>query len=187
MADMKRIRCTWQGGGVIGPSVSTFYFDDAHTGFQADLITFWDSVKTRLPSIVSVTVQGSGDVIESSTGALTGIWSEGSDTNVPGTGTAQCPQGVGGRIVWSTLGTTNGRRVRGTTFMIPLDASMYDTLGTLSASRSDFVSAGNALLAASTNQLLIWTRPRPGTAGGINSVVSCDMPDKISTLRSRRV
>jgi len=187
MADLLRVRCTWGGGGVVGPGVSTFYFTAAHTGFNADLVALWTAVQGRLPSIAHVTVPGSGDVIDSATGDLTGGWTDGTDTQVSGTATNQCPQGVGLRIVWLTNGFSGGRRVRGSTFVVPLDATMYSTLGTLSASRAQFVTAAAAFVTASAGAHVIWTRPVNGAGGGFSSVTGSSIPDKISTLRSRRV
>lgn len=186
MTLMNRVRVAYTGGAVVGPSVSTFYFAQAHTGFVSDLFTFYDSLKDRFPSILTWEIPNTGDVIDSDDGELAGVWSDGSVSIGAGLATNQCPQGVGLRVVWNTLGTTNGRRVRGSTFFVPLDATMYGTNGLLSASRAQWVSAAAALVTASSSQMLIWTRPRPGTAGGVNSVVSSTVPNKVTTLRSRR-
>ena len=186
MANIQRVRVTWQGGGVIGPSVSTFFFSSTATGFKADLVTFYTAMITRIPSIVNVTVPGTGDILDSTTGALVGGWSDGSDVGVAGTGTAQCPQGVGCRIVWITSGFSAGRRVRGSTFIVPADASLYSTDGTLGAGVSTIAGAASALVAAQSPNFIVWTRPTGGSGGGVTPIDSAIVPDKIATLRSRR-
>jgi hypothetical protein len=175
------------GGGVVGPSVMTFHFLGTATGMTADLFTFYDTIKTRLPSIVTVSIPNSGDEIDSATGELTGSWTDGTATAVAGLGTAQCPQGVGCRVVWNTNGFLAGRRVRGSTFLVPLDASMYSTLGLLSASRSQIEGAAAALVTATSGDMVVFSRPKAGTPGGYSSITSSTVPNKISTLRSRRV
>lgn len=187
MTLMNRVRVTYAGGVVVGPAVSTYYFAQAHTGFVADLFTFYDAVKDRFPNALTWTIPNTGDVIDADTGELAGVWTDGSATGGSGLATNQCPAGVGLRVVWNTLGTTNGRRVRGSTFYVPLDATMYGTDGTLSASISQWQTAAAALVTNSSNGMLIWTRPRANAAGGVNSVISATVPDKVTTLRSRRV
>lgn len=186
MTLMNRVRVTYTGGVVVGPAVSTYYFSQAHTGFVADLFAFYDAVKDRFPSSLSWQIPNVGDVIDADDGSLAGAWTDGSSTGGVGLATNQCPAGVGLRIVWNTLGTTNGRRVRGSTFYVPLDATMYGTDGSLSSSITQWQSAASTLVTASTNQMLIWTRPRENAAGGVNSVISATVPDKVTTLRSRR-
>lgn len=187
MALIQRVRVTWQGGGVVGPSVSTFFFSDVATGFKADLVTFFTALQPRLPSNVNVTIPGNGDILEATDGTLTGGWSDGADVNVAMTGTAQNPQGVGCRIVWLTNAIAGGRRVRGSTFLVPLDASTYSTDGTLSAGISTIEGAASALVTAQAGDFLVWTRPTAGAGGGTADITGSTVPDKISTLRSRRI
>jgi len=186
MANIKRVRVTWQGGGVVGPSVNTFFFIDSATGFVADLATFYDAIKTRLPSIVSVTIPDNGDTLDAATGSLVGGWTDGTATTVNGTGTAQNPQGVGARVVWLTSGLSGGRRVRGSTFLVPLDASAYGTLGTLGAGASTISTAAATFVSATSGDFIVWTRPKNGAGGGTSTVTGSDLPLSISTLRSRR-
>ena len=186
MALLNRMRCAWAGPGVIGPAVTTFYFDPSGTAVPAAVFTFWDAIKTRLPSAVTINIPNTGDQIEATDGELQGVWTQGTASAVSGLGAAQYLQGVGCRVVWNTAGFTNGRRVRGSTFLAPLDASMYSTLGTLSASRAQIETAANALVTALTGDMMIWSKPGPSGVGHVNSVLSAVVPDKISTLRSRR-
>lgn len=171
----------------MGPSVSTFFFSSSATGFVADLATFYDTLKARLPSTLSVDIPASGDTIDEVTGSLTGTWTDGTDTVVGGTGSAVFALGVGVRVVWLTNGINNGRRIRGTTFMVPVDATVFSTDGTMGTPRSEFISAAAALVTATSGDMRIWTRPVNGAGGGSVSVIGSTVPDTPTTLRSRRV
>jgi len=187
MAAIVRVRCVWSGAAVTGGGLSTFYFANAASGFVADLTTFWNAVKGWLPTVATVTVPNNGDLIDDVTGELAGSWSEGSTTAVGGTGAGQYAQGVGARIVWQTSGVTNGRRVRGSTFIAPVLAGQFEgASGITSGMQSSLDSAADALVTAQSGDFLIWTRPRPGVAGKSNVVTGASVPDAVSWLRSRR-
>ena len=82
---------------------------------------------------------------------------------------------------------TNNRRVRGSTFVVPLHGSSYDVDGTLTSSvASGLASNASTFVAATQSDFVIWTRPRPGVVGKSSGVTGSSAPDKISTLRSRR-
>src|SRR5450759_543108 len=72
MTSIQRVRCDWTG--FIGqPGVSTFYAVAAST-LVPQLRAFFDAIKLLLPTDVNIQVEGSGDELESTTGALTGSW-----------------------------------------------------------------------------------------------------------------
>jgi hypothetical protein len=194
MPNLQRLRVTLAGAQIVGPAVSTFHFLDSATGMTADLFAFYDAIKDRLPNGVTVTIPNEGDVIDSVTGELVGSWLDGTATAVGGLGANQCPQGVGLRVVWLTGTVLGGRRLKGSTFMVPLDATMYGTNGLLSASRSQFVTAAANLVTATAGEMVVYSRPKPApggvgpdTPGGYGSITASSVPNKISTLRSRRV
>lgn len=178
----------------MGPSVATFHFLDASTGMSAALFTFYDTMKDRLPATTQYQIPNTGDVIDSDTGELVGSWTDGTATAASGLGANQAPAGVGCRIVWNTSGILSGRRLKGSTFLVPLDATMYSPLGTLSASRSQIQGAADAFVTAMAGEFVVYSRPKPApggigpaTPGGYATVDSATVPNKVSTLRSRRV
>jgi len=187
MPNLARVRVEWAGTPVVGGGLSTFYFDEAHSGFQADLQTFFDAIKGVFPSLLTWRIPGSGDLIDVATGGLSGTWTEGSDLTVSATGVGQYPLGVGARLTWRTAGLTNGRRVTGATYLAPLLSGQFEGSSALVAAVVTlFNTAGNSLQSASAGNMMIYTQPRPGTAGAASAVTAASCPDKVSWLRSRR-
>lgn len=177
----------WSGAGVTGPGVSTFYFDEAASGWTAALGVWANAIKLKIPSSVTLTTSSSGDLIQDTTGDIVGTWFDGTPGVIPMTGAATHAQGVGGRVVWDTNDRTNNRRVRGTTYLVPLCASVYDTDGTITTSDLGVLqSACGTLVASMGGAMRVWTRPRPGVAGKSAVVASAVVQDKVSWLRSRR-
>lgn len=191
MANISRIRCAISGAAVVGPGVSTFYVRDSIQVLDsADFTAFWDACKAFFPTSWTVTIPGSGDTINDATGELTGTWGSTGGAQVTGTSTDQFVLGVGCRIRWSTNGIFQGRRVRGSTFMVPLPATKYAGAGAIGSDViTAFNSAASGLIAATSNALVIWSRPTtPGGSNGTSNVVtSGTTPDAVSWLRSRRV
>lgn len=186
MAQLQRIRCELTGITAL-PGVATFYSDVAVPSAKADVGDFWDAIKEWWPSGMSITVPNSGDVIEDTTGALVGSWTEGSQETITSSGSGQYAAGVGARVVWGTNGIRNRRRVRGSTFVCPLIVSAYDSAGTLSTTfLNDLGTAATVL--ASSGLLNVWSRPGPGgsPAGESHAVLNGSVPDRVTSLRSRR-
>jgi hypothetical protein len=190
MTDLARVRAVWTGAGVVGGGVSTHYVDAsiAPVDYANAIDAFYQAVMPNLPVSVSVTVQRTGEVIDDATGTFIAPWSAaGATTARTGTDGGPYAAGVGLRVVWNTNGVSGRRRARGSTFLVPLGAGQYDTAGTINnPSLANYQSAASALVAALPGSLVIWRRPRGGTGGGHNDVISAVVPDKVSWLRSRR-
>jgi len=177
----------WTGGGVTGGGLSTFYFEAASSGFVADVKTFFDTIKSAIPNSISISVPDSGDIIGDTDGALNGVWSEtGTGGSVAGTSSATWAGGVGYRVVWSTAGVFQNRRVRGSTFICPISTAAYDAQGTIEPVTLAAHRTAASTLVAQQPDMRIWSRPRPGVAGESNAVTSATIPDAVSWLRSRR-
>lgn len=187
MANLVRVRTVWSGAPVVGDGVSTFYFDEAHTGFLADLHTFWAAVGIRVKVGVNFATANTGDLIDVATGELSGTWTDGSASSVSASGSGAFAQGVGARISWSTSGIRGGRRVRGSTFVVPLTVDNYDADGTLGAAyRGTFETAAANLVTAAGGNMRIYSRPGGGLPGQSNTVIGSSVKDTVSWLRSRR-
>lgn len=190
MASILRMRCVWGGTGVTGGGLSTFYFDQAGSGFPADVRTFFEAIKANIPANVTVTVPNEGDIITDTDGVLAGSWSEPSGGGITtGTFTGDYPQGVGIRIVWTTGGIYRGRRVKGSTFIVPIGGALFGTNGQLDpATQAIFASAATAFV-GSGSMPLIYSRASdkaPATQGESNLITSAVVPSTVSWLRSRR-
>jgi hypothetical protein len=187
MANLARVRCVWSGTSVIGPGVSTFYVKEAASGFPADIVTFFEAIKGAIPNTTVINVPDAGDLIDIDTGEISGTWSDFTGANVIGTGPTGWVEGVGARITWKTAGIRNGRRVVGSTFIVPLDVSQYDSAGRLDTALVNlFTAEGNDLVSDLADSMVIYSRPQGIQAGQASDVLVAVCPDSVSWLRSRR-
>lgn len=190
---LHRIRSTWSGlpGG---SGVSTLYQVAAPSDADLTAIrTFWATCAGQLASDATIQVQNSGDIIDETTGALTGVWGpQTAVSSVVGTGGANYAAPSGGLVEWRTAGIVHGRRVRGRTFLVPVGSGVYDSDGTLlSTAVTAFQNAATALVVALTS-MRVWSRPFrgspsiPARSGSAHAVTSAIAKDKAVVLRSRR-
>jgi hypothetical protein len=188
MPNIARIPVVWDG--LTGmPGVSVFYSLAADsTAAVAALTAFFTSIRASFPSGLTWSIPSNGDTLEELTGALTGEWTGAAGSGVTSNGGATSyAAGAGFRVVWGTGGIGPHKRIKGSTFLVPLLGSLYDVNGTIAGGTvSTTQTAANTLVA--TNKLRIWHRPTPGGSNGlVYLITSASVPDKVSTLRSRRV
>lgn len=186
-AVLERIRVTWSGAGVVGPGLTTFYWTQPNSSTPAGIRTFFSSLAALFPPSVTINVPNSGDLIDDSTGALTGSWVVGTTpAPVVGSSAGAYSAGVGAQVRWRTGGIVGGRRSVGSTFLVPCTGGAFDTDGTLQPSTVTLIqNAANALLAAQPN-LAVWSRPTSTRSGSSHVITSAVVPDRPSWLRSRR-
>ena len=188
MPNLHRVRVAISGGGVVGGGLTTFYVDEL-TGLPdpADFGAFFDSLKGLIPDQVNFNVPSTGDTIDAATGQLMGTWTNGTPQNVGGTSGADFAAGVGARIVWETGVVRGGRRVRGSTFIVPLASTNLDPDGTWNptAVTVPIKAAADVLLGRAVPPV-VWSRPRTGLGGASVGITSSRVPVQVSWLRSRR-
>lgn len=184
---MWRCRVAWSGSPVVGPGLSTFYALNTSPGFPAAVRAFFASLTTLLYSGTTITVPNTGDVIDEATGAITGTWTDGAAlTPVVGAASGVFAAGVGMQVRWRTGGIVAGRRVVGSTFLIPTTTGAFDATGTPGSATITVVqNAADAYIAAAPFAC-IWSRPAPGRAGTDHLITSASVPDRPSWLVSRR-
>lgn len=194
---MNRIRCEWTGGGVVGGGLSTFYTSTVDSTVLGALAQFFTDIKSMIPPAVTISIPGSGEVINEATGAITGFWSASAPSIVVGTASGTFASGVGARVSWNTSGIVNGRRVKGSTFLVPLYVGVYEGVAQLGEGvRGQITTAADDLIATlnlGSCDLLVWSRPVPATEGGPEPragsqhvVIGGSCPDEVSWLRTRR-
>lgn len=182
---MRKMPVVWSTG--IGGSGLSVFYSPFGVDATTDLGTFFNAIKGYFPNAVTWDVPGSGDVVDESTGLITGAWTAGTAASITATGGAvSYPAGTGTYVRWQTAGIVAGRRVRGRTFLCPLVIGGFDTTGTIAVvTQSAFQTAVNTLVGS--GKLLIWHRPHPGAAdGSSHAVIAGVVPDKVSSLRTRR-
>ena len=184
---MWRLRVPWTGPSIAGPGLSTFYALDTSPGFPAAVRALLASFASYVPAGVSIQVPNSGDVLDPATGALTGVWTDGSTPAVINTsGPANYAAGVGCQWRWRTSGIVAGRRVVGSTFIVPLSSAEYDSSGTIDSVAVTALNAAAATYVTNAPYAVIWSRPKGARVGSSHLITSGFLPDRVSWLRSRR-
>lgn len=171
-----------------GPGLTTFFAEaDGTVAISVGAAGFFDALKTRIPTGTTIFVPNGGDVIDDATGTLTGSWGTSGGTTISCNGSGSFAGGVGARVVWETDTIRGGRRVRGSTFVVPLVVNGYEANGTLSTLViGDLQQAISDMLVQVPTQMRVWSRPRPGLTGAGVQVARGVAPDKVSWLRTRR-
>src|SRR5665811_735556 len=123
MTNINRMRATWTGF-TGGPGVSTFYGLVSGASLP-DLRAFFLAIAPMLPSTVTIQVEDYGDVIEDTTGALVGSWTDSPVLPVVGSDPTQYPAPAGCVVNWLTSTVLDGHRARGRTFIVPLGGAQY--------------------------------------------------------------
>lgn len=184
---MWRLRATWSGAPVVGPGLTTFYALDGSPGFPAAVRTMLNTWASSIPSGITITVPNNGDVIDPATGTLTGSWTDGSaPAPISTTGTGVFARGVGAQVRWRTLGVVAGRRVVGSTFIVPINAGGFESDGTLGSATIAALLAGPTAYIAAAPYACIWSRPKGARPGTTHLITAASVPDRPSWLLSRR-
>lgn len=187
MAAIAVIPVVWDGlPGLPGVSVHYSIGTDAVAAVAA-LNTYFTSIRSLFPTGLTFQTPTGGDIVDETTGGLLSDYTGAtSATVIANGGNVAYAAGVGARVRWRTPGIENGRRVIGSSFLVPLVGGAYDTSGTiLTESLGTMQAAANALV--SSDLLRIWHRPSPGASNGQSyPISSAQALDKVATLRSRR-
>lgn len=191
MAQIQRMRVPWTGDVVTGGGLSTFYFTDTSTpsAMTGAVNSFFTAIRTLFPTGIAWGIPSFGDIINDGDGQLVGTWAGGTASSVASSGGANAyAAGVGCRVTWPTNSIFRGRRVKGSTFLVPLITTTYETNGTIGPTPLSTIGTAAAAFQATPSSIpVVWSRPGPGFAGQSALVVGSSVPDKVSWLRSRRV
>jgi hypothetical protein len=185
---INRLRVEWSGSVVDGPGLTTFY----STGFtaadmSAAVTTYFQDVVARVPEGCTWLIPNGGDVLDETTGELTGVWGTGGSNQVTSTGPGGWAAGVGLRHSLQTAGINNGRRVRGSFFLVPLTSAAYQDDGTVDTTALNTIDAAvQDLFTALNTEWVVWSRPTDTRPGSYSEVTGVTTPDRVSWLRSRR-
>lgn len=157
---------------------------------------FWDAQKSLLPDELKLTVSPIVDVYNDSNGELVASFSSASvPAVVAGLSAGGYAGGVGYKVNWNTGVIRNGRRVRGSTFVVPAALTNFSATGTVApATQGTVNTASQALIAALVSAgcpMVVWSRPlivekavtRPGASAG---VIGGATGAKSAIMRGRR-
>lgn len=156
--------------------------------------TFWQASINTYPNEIQLTVSPTVDAFLHDSGTLVG--SDAAATPpavVSGTNTGSYSMAAGGKLQLKTATIRNGRRVRGSLFIVPCAGDVFDSNGQATTTpRTGWINAMNTLrttLNTASLELVVWSRPTiagGGSNGNVAAITSVDSPAKGAILRSRR-
>lgn len=197
MAALERVRVAWTGFAG-QPGVSTYYFISAAAA-MVPLKTLCDQMRSKLPTGVTLIIDPAGDVIESTTGQITGAWNGTAQAASVGEVAGSYAAPAGFAMTWLTSGFFSGRRLKGRTYWVPAAGALFDNDGSLnSIAFSEIAAAAAGFVTASGTNFVVHQRPRAARAatptspaiiargGGFANVTGSRVTDKVAVLRSRR-
>lgn len=166
-------------GGLFG-DIAQEIADRIDTAFQ--------SLTSALPGDVSVQVEPEVEEIDETTGEILGFVAIDPAPPQSGVSSEGYSAASGAVVNWRTDDVRAGRRIRGRTFLVPLDGGSYDSDGTLTSTAlgqirnwAGFISNGPY-----DADFGVWSRPRDGAGGVFAPVTNFTVPDMAAVLRSRR-
>lgn len=177
-----------------GPSVTTLHATPVNT-FSAQawadgVRAMFVALAPRFPNEVTVNFATEVTQHEDTTGALIGSFPVTPGAAVPGTDTGLWAGGTGIRIVWGTGAIRDGRRVRGTTFLVPTVAATFNNAGQVTPAAQGQIqtAAANYVQNGLTAGYgpVVWSRPAPGRPGAWSLVSTVTVPQVAATLRTRK-
>ena len=192
---INRITCTWSGF-TGAPGYSQFYWVGS-AGIQNLFTPFWQACAPYIPSVVTVTVPNTGDVLDQQTGKKLDIWTSGIANTTSGTATVGVgfSMASGAHVNWFSSVYVKGQRLRGKTYLVPLATTAYASNGVLTTACANAINAAaTSLFQGSGGGLCVWHRPIYNPTdptdlveqGSIGPITSTTTPTKVSVLRSRR-
>lgn len=181
-----------------GPGVMTLFSFDAPALLPA-LDTWITAQFGRSPAGMVWQTENSGDIFESTTGEVSGVWTAAvQPVHTSGTNQAYAG-GVGYLVHWKSDTYLSGRLLRGRSFCVPVVSGVFENDGTLvNATRAAIEAESNAFITAAAGGLAIWQRPRVAVpadgsrpaitarGGGSAAAVTATVPDRGVFLTSRR-
>jgi hypothetical protein len=191
---MRKVPVSWTTGPG-GAGVSIFYTGDTDDA-TVQLAAFFNAVKSFVPTVVTFNIPASGDKIQDEDGKLAGAWSGGTAATIGGLAASSYAAGTGMYVRWLTGAVVDGHKLQGRTFICPIVTSSFFTDGELQGGTVSAVQTAATTLAAAS-KLIIWHRPRkayvspdgtshPARVGTNRLVIAATVPDKVTSLKSRR-
>lgn len=196
---MLRVRVNLSGASMTN-GVATHNFNmTAGSGTEAaaqDCSTavwnLWALLIQQMPLTAAAQVDSVVEDVDPATGTVLNELTTTPGAALAGTTGGAYAAGVGARIRWRTDNFIRGRRVIGTTFVVPVRAGLYEDNGTLTAPAiTAIANAASAFLstaAISDTPPCVWSRPSAvGAADGeVGAITTRVVPDQVSWLTSRR-
>ena len=196
MAEMMRVRA--QLTGFVGsPGLATFYFVGSNPATAPEALeassrvrALFESFKAHLPSTEQVVYSSQVDVLDPSTGTLSGGLSVALPVTTTGTGGGNYISTAStylGQLITTSI--INGRRVRGRTNIgVPLasdnGATGVPVVAAVGALNTALALLGTTIVTPIVH--VVWHRPKNHAGGAAVAVTGYSTSTKWAVLRSRR-
>jgi hypothetical protein len=169
-------------------------WDEAAAQLAVDNVrAFWAAINGLIPNEITLTVSPVVDVYSTVGGALVGSYQAPiAPVVVAGLDSGVYSMASGVKMQWNTGVILNGRRVRGSTYIVPAGSSAFANTGTVAAgARTTLQTAGNTLISAAETDLNpfgVWSRPENTTSndGVFSAIAGAEAVEKGAVLRGRR-
>jgi hypothetical protein len=186
MADIQKHIVRWHGVPGQNP-VSVLYCIDGFPNLNNNLRQLFSGLGIYLPNTASITMDTTGDILDSETGAPTGSWSNTAVSTVNGAATGAYASGVGALVYWNTGTVIGRRRLRGKTFMVPL-VGHVEANGSLSSGfLTTFGNVCDTYVNGTLGSSVVWHRPVDNAGGSAIGITGWTVNDRPAFLSSRRV
>lgn len=201
------VRTGWTGTSG-GPGLTQFAIDTTDSTFgplsagqaqsAVDAVrAFWLALAAQLPDEITLTVSPVVDYYLAHNAQLAGSASAATaPASVVGTNASVYSMATGPKVNLNTGVIRNGRRVRGSIYIVPGGSSTMGAAGMVNAtSRTTINTAGTNLRTALNSaglKLGVWSRPVPEGKpngprdGAWSDVISFEVNEKLAILRGRR-
>lgn len=196
------VRTTWAGttGGpgltqlAIAAGEGGFWSPEQTQGAVNAVHDFWEDVIAYLPNEIALTVEPVVDQYNEVNAELVSSVVAGTTPGVVnGINTAAYTMAAGLKITWATGVIRYGRRIKGSTFIVPAASSVYTNTGVVDGVvATAFNTAASTLLTslqALEMDLVVWSRPKAAPdvrPGAFAPVISGSTGTKGAILRGRR-
>lgn len=200
MPEIAQIVTTHAGlAGLPGYTSFFFFGDPINTATVNSALTntynFWNSVKPLLPTGWNASFGTDVNILDPASGDLIRVMGGTSPGSLTAAVSAPYASGIGCCVTWATAAVHGRKRLRGRTFIVPLQSAQYDSNGNIVDSSLTTIRAAAATLQGVAN-FGVWGRPRdadpdatpPVTAltGAWSAATAYSVRDKVAILRSRR-
>lgn len=206
MAIIQRTRVIWEGfpgaPGYTNLFSEVNSVEDHDPSVHAEEVRdYFQAIGNLFPLAISMYVSAELPYIDDVTGEMVGLGLLDSDLEIPLPGVAgrqqQYSAPSGAVVHWNTAAVREGRRVRGSTFLVPLSQVAYQNDGTLTPSTLTTLRAASTFYVETTDSVpVVWSRPREAITSGPNQrpardgaayeITAAEVPDMSAVLRSRR-
>lgn len=181
MVNLHVIRVPWTGINGM-PGVSTFVTEASVTSFLPKLTTFFGAIANYVPSGITWSVPSSGVDIDSDTGLAVASWIGPAQTPVTSSATGGYA-GPGGAVIQYDTGVfIEGRRLRGKTFVVPINGSNLASNGQLSTACQTALTNAATTMATGAASLSIYSRVHKQ----VGAVTTAKCLPLVAVLRTRR-